>query len=141
MPAETELVEVAEPPLTRAAQTVRQEVAVVMAEDDVGNDLRFGRILFDLAPRAEAVVRAHPREQFVKAGRPKPRPLAAAEQDVPRDDQDILARAHALSLAMDAADGVSRDARDGRPCRWAWPVASALGSAWASDLAWPARRR
>src|SRR5207248_5580617 len=80
VPADPERVEVAEPPLARAAQAVRQEVAVIMAEDDVGNDLRFGRIFFDLAARTEAIVRAHSREQLVEAGRPKARPFAAAKQ-------------------------------------------------------------
>src|SRR5256885_15505242 len=112
-----------------------------MAEDDVGNDLRLGRILFDLAPRTKTVVRAHPREQLVETGRAKARPFAAAKQDVPRDDQDILARAHALSLAMDAGDRVSRDARAGRRRPWAWPVGSASASPPASEPAWPARRR
>src|SRR6267143_2197762 len=110
-----------------------------MAKDDVGDDLRFRRIFFDLATRTEPIVRAHPREQLVKPGRPKARPLAAAEQGVPGNDQDILARAHGLSLAMhDAAVASCARARDGR-CRrsaaaWAW------GSRAASDPAWPARR-
>src|SRR5438132_3006063 len=71
-----------------------------MAKDDVGDDLRFGRILFDLAAWTEPVVRAHPCEQLVKACRPKTCPLAAAKEGVPRDNQDILTRAHGLSLAM-----------------------------------------
>src|SRR6202158_2428072 len=85
---------------------MREEVAVVVAKDDVGDDLRLGRVLFDLAAWTEPVVRAHPGEQLVKTGRPKARPFAAAKQRVPRNDQDILARAHGLSLAVLFAGGV-----------------------------------
>src|SRR6267143_7148233 len=99
-----------------------------MAKDDVGDDLRFRRIFFDLATRTKPIVRAHPREQLVKPGRPKARPLAAAEQGVPRNDQDILARAHGLSLAMDAGPWASCAGRDGRRRRWASPAVSASGS-------------
>src|SRR5260370_26297717 len=139
VPADTQRVEVAQAPLARATQPVRQEVAVVVTKDDVGDDLRFGRILLDLAAGPEPGVRAHPREQLVEARRPKAGPLAAAKQRVPRNDQDILARAHRLSLAMRCAGGVSRDDCDSRGRREASAPAPASRPPAAPGLDWPAR--
>src|SRR5438270_13780999 len=42
-------VKVAQPALAGTAQSVRQEIAVVVSEDHIGDDLRFVRVLFDVA--------------------------------------------------------------------------------------------
>jgi hypothetical protein len=73
-----------------------------MTKDDIGNDLGLAGVLFDLAPRAEAIVRSDACQQVIQAGGAKPRPLAAAKQDFPGNDQDILARTHAKSLDIGA---------------------------------------
>jgi hypothetical protein len=77
---------------------VGQEIAVAVAKHDIGDDLGLGGVLFDLAARPEAIIRADARQEVIEAGCAKARPLTAGKQDIPGDDQDILASTHAKSL-------------------------------------------
>ena len=77
---------------------MRQEVAVVMAKDHIGNDLGLGGVLLDRLPGTEAIVRSDSGQQLIQAPGTKPRPLAAGKQNVSGNDQDILASTHGKSL-------------------------------------------
>src|SRR2546423_11082654 len=98
VPTDAEGVEVPQPPLARTPQSMRQEVAVVMAKDHIGNDLGLGGVFLDLLPGTEAIVRSDSGQQVIQAGGAKPRPLAAGEEDISRNDEDILASTHRKSL-------------------------------------------
>src|SRR2546423_8903850 len=98
VPTDAEGIEVPQPPLARTPKSMRQEVAVVMAKDHIGNDLGLGGVLFNLLPGTEAIVRSDSGQQVIQAGGAKPRPLAAGKQAVSGNDQDILASTHATSL-------------------------------------------
>ncbi len=106
-----------------------------VAANAVTDDLRFVRILLDLATWSEAVVRAHPGQQVVQPRGTEAGPLAARKQRGSRYHEDILSGAHAVQ-----STGASRPANvasnlDDR-ARSTWGAASAVGSA----VAWPARR-
>src|SRR5438445_9643982 len=105
VPTDAEGLEVPQPPLARTPQSMRQEVAVAMAKDHIGNDLGLGGVLLDLLPRTEAIVRSDSGQEVIQAGGTKPRPLAAGEQDVSGNDQDILASTHGKSLVRLVLDG------------------------------------
>src|SRR5690348_15963693 len=116
-----------------------QEVPVVVAENDVGNDLRLRRILLHLAARPEPIVRAHPGEQPIHPGIPKAAPVVARKQGVPGNDQDVLTCAHPTE-----SSGVSArsepDLNDAALHPTAAALASAAASLAASDLGWPVCR-
>jgi hypothetical protein len=73
---------------------VREEVAVAVAKDDVGDDLGLSGVLLDLPPRTEVIVGSDACQQVIETSGAKPGPLTAGKQHVPGDDQDILAGTH-----------------------------------------------
>jgi hypothetical protein len=99
--ANSQGIKVAQTPLARAAQTVSQEKAFAMAEDDIGNDLRLTRILFHLPARPEPVAASNPAEELIESRIAEPGPFIAGEQIITGDDQDFLARAHRLECTGD----------------------------------------
>src|SRR5438445_940266 len=105
VPTDAEGIEVPQPPLARTPQSMRQEVAVVMAKDHIGNDLGLAGVLLDLLPGTEAIVRSDSGQQVIQARGTKARPLAAGKQDVSGNDQDILASTHGKSLVRLVLDG------------------------------------
>src|SRR5260370_41739577 len=78
---------------------MRQEVAVAVAKADIGDALGLGGVLLDLPPRTEAIVGSDACQQVIETGIAKPRPLTPGKQDVPGNNQDILAGTHDKSLA------------------------------------------
>jgi len=78
--ADAERVQVPQTPLARPAKPVGQEVAILVAEDDVGDDLRLGRIFLDLPPWTKPVMGADPCEQAVEIRVTKPEPLVPLEK-------------------------------------------------------------
>lgn len=75
-----------------------EEVALAMAKHDIWNDLGLGGVLFDLPSRTEAIVRPDACQQVIETSGTKPCPLTAGKQNVPGNDQDILAGTHGKSL-------------------------------------------
>ena len=75
-----------------------QEITIFVTKDDVGNDLWLGRVVLHLAPRPEPVAGAHASLQLNQIGVTKAHPLVAREQGTARNDQDLFARAHRMSL-------------------------------------------
>src|SRR6202035_4766602 len=57
VPTDAQRIEVPKAPFARPSQAMREEVSIAMAKHDVGDDLWLGRVLLDLAPWPEAVVR------------------------------------------------------------------------------------
>ena len=94
----SERVEVAKPPLARPAQAVGEEVPVLVAEDNVGNDLRLSRVFLNLAARTKVVPAPDPLKKRIQPGVPKTTPLSLRKEKRPGHDQNILAGGHDLSV-------------------------------------------
>src|SRR5438093_5796157 len=118
---------------------VGQEVAIIVTEDDVGNDLRLGCVVLHLAARPESVTGPHARQQLSQIGITKASPFVARKQGIAGNDQDLFARAHALSLLVLSTP--RHHPANGGVHHPKAPAAASPG-AWAAEwvVAWPARR-
>src|SRR5205807_8446759 len=78
--------------LRGGAQTVRQEVPVAVAKDDVRNDLLVRRVVLDLRPRPERVALADHRLKTIQVLADESMPRAVGKDVVPLHAQDLLVR-------------------------------------------------
>src|SRR5207245_3084989 len=92
-------VEVAEPPLAGAAQPMGKEIAVPVAEDQVGDDLRLSGIDLHLVPRAKSMAGPDGVEEVIHVAIAETLPLPVSKQEWSRNDHDVLAGRHLKSLA------------------------------------------
>src|SRR5919201_1232964 len=129
-----------QPPLAGAPQPVGQEIAVLVAEDDIRDDLGLIGVLLRLPAWLEAIVPSDPGHQLVQPLVAEALPLAVGEECIAGNDEHFLAGSHGpqftagiarLPLASPTRDrreshaGAESDAFWDRPasCRACPPIA------------------